>query len=93
MAVVQKVDKRMRKVTLCDVYLRVDGEIKKVANHLHVFNVKKEDIKILCPFQYIWFDAKPSRYHKYDDYGEKVYNYTLREIENVNIMEVGRYGK
>ena len=88
MAVVQKVDKRMNKITLCEVYLREDGEIKKVAKHLHVFNVKKEYIEMLCPLQYIWFTAKPRRYYKHDDYGEKVNNYTLGDVKNINIMEV-----
>lgn len=92
MAVVQKVDRRMNKITLCDVYLRVDGEIKKVAGHMHVFNVKKEYIKILYPLQYIWFTAKPCRYYKHDYYGEEVNNYTLGDVKNVNIMEVGYNG-
>ena len=87
MAVVQKVDRRMNKLTLCDVYLREDGEIKKVAGHLHVFNVMDKELEHITQMDFIFFSAIPSRYKKYDD-DKVVYNYTLRNLSDILIMEV-----
>lgn len=88
MAVVQKVDKKKKKLTLCDVYLREGGEIKKVAHHLHVFNVMNKELEYITQMDCIFFSAIPSRYKKYDDGEGAVYNYTLRNLSDILIMEV-----
>ena len=87
MAVVQKVDRRMNKLTLCDVYLREDGEIKKVDNHIHVFSVMDKELEYITQMDCIYFSAIPTRYKKYDD-DNTIYNYTLINLSDILIMEV-----
>lgn len=91
-ATVQAINYSKNKLTVMDIYMVDEGKLKRVGNHLHVFNVSGKTMREISYYDIINFTAIPFRYRKNALEG-KSSNYSLKGIDDINVWEVGYNGQ
>lgn len=90
-ATVQAINHSKNKLTVMDIYMLDEGKLKHVGNHLHIFDVSRKIMKEISYYDIINFTGVPFRYNKNTPDGKSP-NYSIKDIDNINIWEVSYNG-
>lgn len=86
-ATVQAINYSKNKLTVMDIYMVDEGKLKRVGNHLHIFDVSGKTMREISYYDVINFTGVPFRYRKNTSDG-KLPNYSIKGIDDINIWEV-----
>ena len=87
-ATVQNIRRDKNKLTLMDISIEIYGELQRVSYHMHITNVSKKYINNVKLYDVVYFTGIPYRYNKTDFYGNKIFNYSIRDIRDMKPLEV-----
>ena len=86
-ATVQAINYSKNKLTVMDIYMVDKSKLKRVGNHLHIFDVSGKTMREISYYDIINFTGIPFRYNKNTSDG-KLPNYSIKGIDDINIWEV-----